>query len=125
KYKLVDKEEFSISDRGQIEDDFLSGFTKNISGNGMLIIVKKDIAKLGNLLEISFRLPGRTKIFNVIGEIVRIAEEVRTEGDDEIGVGVRFVKISEKDRTEIIRYIFDKQREIIKKGLLYAQRKGG
>lgn len=125
KYKLVDKEEFSISDRGQIENDFLNGFTKNISGNGMLIIVKKDVAKLGNLLEIFFRLPERTKIFNVIGEIVRIAEEVRTEGDDEIGVGVRFVKISEKDRTEIIRYIFDKQREIIKKGLLYAQRKGG
>jgi c-di-GMP-binding flagellar brake protein YcgR len=125
KYKLIDKKELPGFKPGQIDDSFLNGFTKNISGNGMLIVVKKDIAKLGNLLEISFRLPGRTKIFDVIGEIVRIAVEIKVEGNDEIGVGVRFVKIDERDRTEIIRYIFDKQREIIKKGLLQAQRKGG
>ena len=123
KYKLIDKNKLEEVDFTE-EEKFLNGFTKNISGNGMLIIVKKDVAKVGNILEISFQLPGRTKNFNVIGEIVRIADEVRTESPDEVGVGIRFIKIDERDRTEIIRYIFDKQREIIKKGLLQERKKG-
>ncbi len=125
KYKLVDRKELNDIELGSKEDRFLNGFTKNISGNGMLLVIKKDIAKIGNLLEISFTLPGREKRFNVVGEIVRIADEIRVDYPDEIGVGVRFVKINEKDRTEIIRYIFDKQREMIKKGLVNQRRKGG
>ncbi len=123
KYKLIDKSEIDKKSPSE-EERFLSGFTKNISGNGMLILVKKDVAKIGNILEISFKLPGRSKVFNVIGEIVRIASEVKTELPDEVGVGIRFLKINERDRTEIIRYIFDKQREIIKKGLLQERKKG-
>ncbi len=125
KYKLVDRAELKDIALGTEEGEFLNGFTKNISGNGMLLVVKKDMAKIGNLLEISFQLPGREKVFNVVGEIVRIADEVKVDYPDEIGVGVRFVKIDEKDRTEIIRYIFDKQREMIKKGLVNQRRKGG
>ncbi len=123
KYKLLDKDNVNLNTE-QIEKQELEGFTKNISGNGMLLIVKKDIAKIGNLLDISFRLPGRTKIYNVIGEIVRIADEVKVEYPDEIGVGVKFVKINEKDRTDIVRYIFDRQREMIKKGLLEVRKRG-
>ncbi len=125
KYKLVDRKELDNIELEGKEEKFLNGFTKNISGNGMLLVIKKDIAKIGNLLEISFTLPDRKKVFNVIGEIVRIADEVKVDLPDEIGVGIRFVKIDEKDRTEIIKYIFDKQREMIKKGLVNQRRKGG
>ena len=123
KYKLVDKDDIDL-DIEQNDVQELEGFTKNISGNGMLLIVKKDIAKIGNLLEVSFRLPGHTKIYNVIGEIVRIANEVKVEYPDEIGVGIKFVKINERDRTDIVRYIFDRQREMIKKGLLEVRKRG-
>ncbi len=124
KYKLIEKKDIPDIDLEELEGDFLNGFTKNISGNGMLLIVKKDVAKIGNLLEISFRLPGKSKVFKVIGEIVRFANEVKVEYPDEVGVGVKFIKINERDRTEIVRYIFDKQREMIKKGLVRERKKG-
>ncbi len=124
KYKLINPKELKNIDFEKDEEEFLNGFTKNISGNGMLLIIKKDMAKIGNLLEISFQLPGRPKEFHVIGEIVRIANEVKVDYPDEIGVGVKFVKINERDRTEIVKYIFDKQREMIKKGLVRERKKG-
>ncbi|MGQ9473009.1 MAG: flagellar brake protein [Candidatus Caldatribacteriaceae bacterium] len=88
----------------------LAATTKNVSGGGMLVHLdeRKETLKLQEEVFFSLHMNG--------GEIMGKAEVVRKE--DPHLYGFRFTVISDRDREEIIRYIFKQQVELRKKGLL-------
>lgn len=92
------------------EEKTLSATTKNVSGGGMLVHLDEKKEALKPREEVFFCLHMNG------GEIMGKAEVVRRE--EPHLYGFRFTSISDRDREEIIRYIFRQQVELRKKGLL-------
>lgn len=89
--------------------------TADLSGGGMLFTTSNELAA-GDLLEGTIELTGKDNI-KVIGRIVRIIENP-PKAEHRFSAGFEFIAIDEADRDKIIRYIFDQQRELRRKGLL-------
>lgn len=90
------------------------GHTVNISGGGVLFITKYDI-KMEELLELRMNLPKRGQLITR-ARPVRI-EPVDTYGDKRLAVAVCFEGIKESERDAIVAFIFERQREMLKRGL--------
>ncbi len=86
----------------------------NISGGGLRFRCG-DRFKPGDKLVLKLFLPTYTHALRVIGEVVWASE--RKEGDYE--VAIKYMDLDEKIRDRIIRYIFAKQRMLLrsKKGI--------
>lgn len=91
------------------------GTTIDISGGGIMFstTIKPN---LNDLLEINLELPDQIKII-AVGKVVRVFDK-RIDKKTIYSVGVEFTIIEEADRDKIIRYIFNQQRELRRKGLL-------
>ncbi|HWR38322.1 MAG TPA: flagellar brake domain-containing protein [Patescibacteria group bacterium] len=85
--------------------------TRDISGGGTEIVMDKRLAH-GTKLQVVVRLPGMGAV-SAVGEVVRVNKPLE---DREIyWVGIRFVDIQERDRDNIIHYIFKRQLELRRK----------
>lgn len=107
--------DITCADNNELADDpeVLSVWTKDISGGGMQLIVNTRL-KIGELLHLTFKLPDPPEI-HATGEIIRIHQP---EPERQLfWIGVYFTEILEKDRTRIIRYIFQKQLERRRRGV--------
>jgi hypothetical protein len=83
----------------------------NISGAGMRFITAPLYA-IGDLIALQFMLPlVNQPIINVMGEVVKITE---SEQEGKCNTSVKFVDISEDDREVIIKYVFKRQRELLR-----------
>ncbi len=89
--------------------------TKDISGGGLRFTSDFLIA-LGTELETIIDIPGQGKI-NAIAQVVRCIPTGRGNVV-KYSIGVEFTLIEKKDRERIIRYLFEHQRELRKKGLI-------
>lgn len=87
--------------------------TKDISGGGIAIFSNYD-HNLRDELTINIKL--RNKELTVKGQIIRISKTDKKNYKYEIGI--KFVEIDSKSREEIVKYIFNKQRVLRKKGLI-------
>lgn len=84
--------------------------TIDISGGGMRIISNQKF-EINDIVKINFNINNKEYEFD--------SKVVKTNEDkDRKEVSLQFIEILEKDRNEIIKYIFDKQREGIKKGTI-------
>lgn len=92
------------------EVDFFEALSIDISGGGLLLQTKHPM-DINDQLDIIFSLDEIT--INTISKVVRCFP-----ADNCYRVAVKFDKITEKDRDKIVGFIFQKQREFIKKGLL-------
>jgi c-di-GMP-binding flagellar brake protein YcgR len=83
----------------------------NISGNG-LSFESEDLYNTDQMLELRVILPypGEAVLY-IYGDVVRIEQDVQ----DKSIVSVRFTVIDEDIREKIVKYVFEKQREIIRK----------
>lgn len=91
-------------------------FTINISAGGALLCTDNPLKKGQELwLELFIR---PTEVVCCKATIVRVFTEVSSEPQGR--VAIQYQDINEKDRDRIACYIFDKQREFIRKGLLEA-----
>lgn len=97
-----------------LDGDFNSGETIDISGGGLLISTAEPVQK-GQIFEIELMLPERKSIF-CRARVVRILEAAVKPGDKN-KVALEYCEISENQRDKIIKFIFTKQRELIRKGL--------
>ena len=70
---------------------------------------------IGDMIECNFQLDNENDI-KIIGKVVRfgIADKLTYKYD----LGISFPKISEGVRDTIIKFIFEKQRELRKKGFI-------
>ncbi len=86
--------------------------TKDLSGGGLKCISKKPLHP-GAPIEVNLDIE-QSKI-SILGEIVRC---IKDPVENNYELGVQFTSISDKDRNVIVSYIFQKQRELRKKGLI-------
>jgi c-di-GMP-binding flagellar brake protein YcgR len=88
--------------------------TVDISGGGVLIKSPLKLSE-GDRLEMEIQLPKRGPV-SARGQVVRVEE--KKEQPPVYLVGVAFTEITETDRTKIIRFVFERQREMRQKGLI-------
>ncbi|MFZ7104615.1 MAG: flagellar brake protein [Peptococcaceae bacterium] len=108
-HKLVVKGEAQTQD-----NKFIKSLTRDLSGGGTQFISKIKYNK-GDILEIKLHLYddlvcAKARVMWVFNEISNDTERFL--------VGIKFMDISEKTRDSIIKFVFAKQRELIKKGVL-------
>lgn len=100
----------------KLQEEDLTGFdtvTKDISGGGVRLEIPHAY-ELGTELELHLKLPAARIV--AVGKVVRCLQlEAPKKG---YNIGIQFTIIEERDRDRIIKYIFDRQRELRKKGLL-------
>ncbi|XEQ92781.1 Flagellar brake protein YcgR [Sporomusa carbonis] len=102
-----------IVDDKVIEDQIVTAVTKDISGGGAQIAVNRPW-QIGTKLMVTVTYPEIGPI-TVKSEVVRVQQP---QPDRMIfWVGVKYLGISEKDRSNIIKFIFRKQLEQRRKGL--------
>lgn len=89
------------------------GTTVDLSGGGVFFISKFS-SELGQILVINLPLGG--EYVRCQGRVVRCA--IEGAGGKSYGIGVKFIDMNEQNREKIVRFIFSKQREWMKKGLL-------
>jgi len=83
----------------------------NISGAGMRFVTDP-IYAIGDLIALHFMLPlANQPIINVLGEVVKITE---SEQENKCNTSVKFSDLSEDDREVIIKYVFQRQRELLR-----------
>lgn len=88
----------------------LKGCTRNVSGGGLNIILNHRV-RVDDILHVETEdLPIVGKL-HVDCKVKRVDIPVSTKGI--YWVGVQFTNISDRDQTQLIRYIFYKQREML------------
>lgn len=94
---------------------YIKTITKDLSGGGISIRLMEEI-KEGKLLECVLEL-GKSKNIVFIGKALRLSKYDINE-KFKYEVGIKFIKIEDRDRERLIKFIFDKQRILRKKGLI-------
>lgn len=95
-------------------DEFFKASLIDISGGGIALAASQEL-ELGDLIEANMEL--NTSMINIFGKIVR--KDIRDEGNTtKFFYGVNFDKITEVERNIIMRFIFEEQRKLAKKGLI-------
>ena len=93
--------------------------TKDISGGGIQLISRHPL-RVGTRLQLNIELP-EIGTLPLLGDVVRIVQP--EEKRQVFWIGIRFVDIQEKDRRQIIRFIYQKQLEKRKKSRLLSDEK--
>ncbi|MEN6437684.1 MAG: PilZ domain-containing protein [Syntrophobacter sp.] len=82
----------------------------NISAGGLSTFVKENF-QLGDMVEVRMMLPTSPyTIFYIYGNIVKIDKECNRSK-----VSIEFTMIDEDIREHIVKYVFERQREILRK----------
>jgi hypothetical protein len=89
----------------------------NISGSGIRFPSQQLYSK-GSHLWIAMVFIGAAPSFRVdaVGRVERLASAVKSRGEKtpSVEVGARFIAINDQDSEQILRYVFQKQREILR-----------
>jgi c-di-GMP-binding flagellar brake protein YcgR len=113
KYRVV--EDYLDDDEEDTAELTKDAVTKNISGGGVCIKLSEELG-INKLIECELSL-SKSKKIRFLGKVVRkstVDENVPLKFE----VGVLFTKINYKDKEAIIRFIFEEQRKLIKKGMV-------
>lgn len=115
------------SSGGQGDEPAAFGVTRNVSGGGLLISFPPESAEvlarcremgLTVTLKLGYDSPpvvAKARVVRV--EVVRAGSGSGQDGD-RIDVAVAFTEISHRDQDRIVKFVFDRQREMIRKGIL-------
>lgn len=113
KYRIIEEgSENNAADLGSVE--FKKAYTKNISGCGACLVTDEPIEKSSYIYSILILEDGTSIETKCM--VVRCTKV----GDIELSkylIGLSFVNISVKDQDILIRYIFDKQKQLLKRQL--------
>lgn len=114
KYRTIQRREYAridlnipvkIRDITSSDPDEEESISKNISGGGLQILTSQDFYK-GAKLEAKFKIFDDKSVDTIL-EVLR----VNNESSGQYSISGRFIKISNRDRTEIIQLCFKKQLE--------------
>ncbi|WP_054694384.1 flagellar brake protein [Syntrophomonas palmitatica] len=95
------------------EDIIYQGTTIDISAGGLLINTRAFLQK-DQLIELELQLPGQDSVY-CKSRIIRVWDRKRE--NDDFRVAIEFDNITDRQKDKIFKFIFQKQREWIKKGL--------
>ncbi|MEA3417351.1 MAG: PilZ domain-containing protein [Thermodesulfobacteriota bacterium] len=83
----------------------------NISGSGMRFIANQSFS-IGDIVALRIFLPLASKTWiNILGKVVSVTE---SGAENRYEVTVKFKELTESDREIIIRYVFKRQRELLR-----------
>lgn len=91
------------------------GRTLDLSGGGICLFTEH-LVKYGQKIYLTIQLPNSIEV-KTIGKVVR-TEQLGSGFEKKYKLGIQFIEINERDRDKIISYIFEIQRQLIKKGLV-------
>jgi len=87
----------------------------NISASGIRFIADRS-HDMGDVIEIRLILPTVPLLFvRMLGEVIRQKAVTSTPQTERYAVAVRFLKVDPETREDIIRYLFRRQREVLRK----------
>jgi len=118
KYRIVNEEGNNDPGMGETEAKAIplkDAVTRDISGGGVCIALEENVEK-GTVLELYIDL-GKEENMNFVGKVVRVERKDISE-IYKYEAGIAFEAIDDKEREKIIRFIFDEQRKLRKKGLI-------
>jgi c-di-GMP-binding flagellar brake protein YcgR len=107
KYRLLTR----VNEDEKPSNEVFSAHTADISGGGVCLIAKEPL-RVGDTILLSLYIPGcaigdvKSKILKVIAAEGRMGTNYRHL--------VQFISIEPQQREKIVKYIFDKHREILK-----------
>lgn len=108
-YRIV--ETLPIEDTGQ--EIFLRTITRDISGGGVCLVTDSRLKK-GTMLEAYLMLERKVRFMGVVARSI----EFREKGKIMYETGIEFKMIENRDRERIISYVFESQRDRLKKSWL-------
>lgn len=108
-YRVVDT--LPIEDTGQ--ETFQKTITRDISGGGVCLVTDSRL-KSGTMLEAYLKLEHNVRFMGVVARSM----EVREKGKMIYETGIEFKMIDNRDRERIISYVFETQRDRLKKSWL-------
>jgi hypothetical protein len=86
----------------------------NISASGIRFITDNSF-KMGDLLEINLILPMVPLLFmRLLGDVIRI-KSVTSYDTNRYAVALRFLQVDAETKDDVIRYLFRRQRELLRK----------
>lgn len=91
--------------------------SRDLSGGGLMLLSMKPIpVKKGSKVDVTFQLESE----NIQGscEIMRVYTELDTSGIERYILGVKFLNLSEKNRQFIIKFVYQRQIDLRRRGLL-------
>jgi c-di-GMP-binding flagellar brake protein YcgR len=112
KYTIISEQLISIDnlDFSAANADLINAFTKNVSGSGCCLVLDKPL-DAGTVLDITFDLQAATSI-RVLAQVIRSIPH-----NKKFEVGLNFLKIAPRDLDILTKFIFEKQRLILKNTL--------
>lgn len=105
----------------QVDEDYkpvgetFSGTTVDLSGGGAMFVCNTKL-KFGDSLDTMIYLSDNDSV-KAVSKVTRFVENL-PNAKQKYSVGLEFTVIEESERDKIIKFIFNKQREMRKKGLL-------
>ncbi|HEX3033457.1 MAG TPA: PilZ domain-containing protein [Bacillota bacterium] len=104
--------------QGDEENIFLaknfSTVTRDLSGGGVKFESEVNLP-VGTILDVVLTIPGKSKVA-AVGQVVRCFPLGGLR--PKYSIGLEFIVIEKKDREQIIQFVFEFQRQQIKKGLV-------
>lgn len=91
--------------------------SRDISGGGILLITPKGV-QLKKEQEITLKFKLGKDSLELMGEVVWINWELDRDGLEREIIGIMFTEINERYRQNIVKYVFNRQIELRRKGLL-------
>jgi c-di-GMP-binding flagellar brake protein YcgR len=110
-YRIVD----SMNEVYNDNIPFKKSFSNNISGGGISFMLE-DKVEVGKLVECEVFTSQDRKV-RFFGKVIRY-ERSELEGRFKYEAGIAYIKINDNDREAVVRYIFNEQRKLRKKGLI-------
>lgn len=94
---------------------FINTYLRDLSGGGVSLAVESKVEK-ESMIECILPLSPE-KVIDFYGKVVRVNKRIAEERY-KYSLGIIFSKIENRDREEIIKFIFQEQRKLRKKGLI-------
>lgn len=110
-YRIVDY----LNDMYNENIPFKKTITNNISGGGVSLMLE-DRIEVGKLIECEV-FTGQEKKVRFFGKVIRY-DRTELDGRFRYEAGVAYIRIQDNDREAVVRFIFDEQRKLRKKGLI-------
>jgi len=111
KYRIVEN-----ADPITEEDaEYKEAVTVDLSGGGICVRLQEEVPK-GSVIECELKLKEK-KVIHFLGKVVRLTK-IRDSEKYKFEIGVLFEKIDKRSRETLIKFIFEQQRKLRKKGLI-------
>lgn len=111
-YRILDPADDEPYDRDR---SYINTLANNLSGGGVCLMLEEKIPA-GSIVECEMFNDQNRKV-TFYGKVMRF-EETGKDGKYKYEAGIAYIEISDNDREVIVRYVYDEQRKLLRKGLI-------